>query len=104
SRRRHTRCYRDWSSDVCSSDLVEYVRRVYDRLPTLRERLCDAWRREIGKAPQNIDPPGLREIREAIVEINELLVAYDEFAGRTRSEERRVGEGWSYDGRLRSTQ
>src|SRR5438128_9074040 len=24
SRRRHTRCYRDWSSDVCSSDL-EYI-------------------------------------------------------------------------------
>src|SRR5438128_3264243 len=23
SRRRHTRCYRDWSSDVCSSDLVK---------------------------------------------------------------------------------
>src|SRR6266550_9120225 len=23
SRRRHTRCSRDWSSDVCSSDLVE---------------------------------------------------------------------------------
>src|SRR5207245_729118 len=23
SRRRHTRCYRDWSSDVCSSDLDE---------------------------------------------------------------------------------
>src|SRR6266542_5400500 len=23
SRRRHTRCYRDWSSDVCSSDLAE---------------------------------------------------------------------------------
>src|SRR5207245_6020538 len=22
SRRRHTRCYRDWNSDVCSSDLV----------------------------------------------------------------------------------
>src|SRR5207245_1483503 len=22
SRRRHTRCYRDWSSDVCSSDLI----------------------------------------------------------------------------------
>src|SRR5207245_8523176 len=21
-RRRHTRCYRDWSSDVCSSDLI----------------------------------------------------------------------------------
>src|SRR5215813_14438882 len=24
SRRRHTRCGRDWSSDVCSSDLGEY--------------------------------------------------------------------------------
>src|SRR5207245_4166664 len=23
SRRRHTRCYRDWSSDVCSSDLPQ---------------------------------------------------------------------------------
>src|SRR5207245_4745367 len=23
SRRRHTRCYRDWSSDVCSSDLFK---------------------------------------------------------------------------------
>src|SRR5207245_6395336 len=23
SRRRHTRCYRDWSSDVCSSDLSQ---------------------------------------------------------------------------------
>src|SRR3989337_3335758 len=25
SRRRHTRCYRDWSSDVCSSDLAIYA-------------------------------------------------------------------------------
>src|SRR2546429_3467206 len=24
SRRRHTRCSRDWSSDVCSSDLIRY--------------------------------------------------------------------------------
>src|SRR3989449_5371055 len=28
SRRRHTRCSRDWSSDVCSSDLVLVARRV----------------------------------------------------------------------------
>src|SRR3989442_2244564 len=26
SRRRHTRCGRDWSSDVCSSDLARYAR------------------------------------------------------------------------------
>src|SRR2546422_9402870 len=25
SRRRHTRCSRDWSSDVCSSDLAAYL-------------------------------------------------------------------------------
>src|SRR2546429_4842411 len=38
SRRRHTRCSRDWSSDVCSSDLVGAaravgVRRVLGRRP-----------------------------------------------------------------------
>src|SRR2546429_6374664 len=27
SRRRHTRCSRDWSSDVCSSDLAAQTRR-----------------------------------------------------------------------------
>src|SRR5256884_1304214 len=30
SRRRHTRCSRDWSSDVCSSDLAFYEQVVYD--------------------------------------------------------------------------
>src|SRR2546429_4145130 len=30
SRRRHTRCSRDWSSDVCSSDLVAYERDLHD--------------------------------------------------------------------------
>src|SRR5207245_8347347 len=33
SRRRHTRCYRDWSSDVCSSDLEDlYWERRWDRV------------------------------------------------------------------------
>src|SRR5205809_3260884 len=30
SRRRHTRCSRDWSSDVCSSDLVAHVPKTID--------------------------------------------------------------------------
>src|SRR5208282_6889820 len=46
SRRRHTRCYRDWSSDVCSSDLHvgEYPVEVFaeqvtnDRLQPLLQR------------------------------------------------------------------
>src|SRR3989449_6430758 len=29
SRRRHTRCSRDWSSDVCSSDLLSYLALFY---------------------------------------------------------------------------
>src|SRR2546429_4764167 len=45
SRRRHTRCSRDWSSDVCSSDL-ELLRLVSERDPKavfpLVERLVDA--------------------------------------------------------------
>src|SRR5207245_5199672 len=28
SRRRHTRCYRDWSSDVCSSDLCSRAQQL----------------------------------------------------------------------------
>src|SRR2546422_6790129 len=37
SRRRHTRCSRDWSSDVCSSDLPPpFVRRRRDLAPGLR--------------------------------------------------------------------
>src|SRR2546429_6753341 len=30
SRRRHTRCSRDWSSDVCSSDLIRMAPRFYE--------------------------------------------------------------------------
>src|SRR5690606_41954999 len=33
SRRRHTRFSRDWSSDVCSSDLVERCEPVYEEMP-----------------------------------------------------------------------
>src|SRR5207245_3474573 len=37
SRRRHTRCYRDWSSDVCSSDLGRGPREVGHRPVALDE-------------------------------------------------------------------
>src|SRR2546429_7218073 len=35
SRRRHTRCSRDWSSDVCSSDLVDALHQLEEILPRL---------------------------------------------------------------------
>src|SRR2546429_8934194 len=37
SRRRHTRCSRDWSSDVCSSDLSEHIDRTIE---LIREHGC----------------------------------------------------------------
>src|SRR5256884_4881343 len=39
SRRRHTRCSRDWSSDVCSSDLVLDRRIPYRSLPEMLEEV-----------------------------------------------------------------
>src|SRR5207245_7347410 len=51
SRRRHTRCYRDWSSDVCSSDLIrelcESVRQAGLPHPSIYRR----------RAPQGTLPP-----------------------------------------------
>src|SRR2546429_3009255 len=38
SRRRHTRCSRDWSSDVCSSDLVAVANENYGRLVRMLEK------------------------------------------------------------------
>src|SRR5205809_7397969 len=46
SRRRHTRCSRDWSSDVCSSDLAIESGEFF-RLPPLVE-LCTAVKRRGG--------------------------------------------------------
>src|SRR2546430_4312206 len=47
SRRRHTRFDCDWSSDVCSSDLVVEVRQQRVRLPrsdvTIRTEVPDHW-------------------------------------------------------------
>src|SRR2546429_1094477 len=42
SRRRHTRCSRDWSSDVCSSDLSARTRRSRPSPPPSRWR-APAW-------------------------------------------------------------
>src|SRR5207249_8759293 len=46
SRRRHTRSKRDWSSDVCSSDLrlgLAGSRRTQQRRPSLRRSPSSSW-------------------------------------------------------------
>src|SRR5208282_2994283 len=32
----HTRCYRDWSSDVCSSDLVPEILEILEKVPSVK--------------------------------------------------------------------
>src|SRR5690554_4389570 len=56
SRRRHTRCGRDWSSDVCSSDLKvqeELDTEVRDKIKNLEEGSRD-WDAEYQKAMARI--------------------------------------------------
>src|SRR5699024_12103246 len=85
SRRRHTRSKRDWSSDVCSSDLAS-KQRVYDDIHKELEALA-------------MKDERIREAFETWEELSRTpdeLIAYE---SRLRSEERRVGkEGISREG------
>src|SRR5687768_17649707 len=88
SRRRHTRCSRDWSSDVCSSDLADRVlllrrERRPGRVVDLHRHVLPAVDARLAAHAQEV----------GVVELG--LLAADE----DRSEERRVGKecrsGWS---------
>src|SRR2546429_1477264 len=60
SRRRHTRCSRDWSSDVCSSDLIAALAKRFpgDAKSDLRaaaEQYRDAMREVMKRFPDDLD-------------------------------------------------
>src|SRR6266403_4289944 len=57
SRRRHTRSLRDWSSDVCSSDLGDDAIVVVGVALGLHERLSAA-----SRAPNEVGAPGIASI------------------------------------------
>src|SRR3712207_7626360 len=81
SRRRHTRYWRDWSSDVCSSDLVDEVPQglaEVERLPLLV--LVDA-HDAVTEVVVLADHVGVRVV-QLVVRVLPLV----------RSEERRVGK------------
>src|SRR5206468_5831425 len=95
SRRRHTRSDRDWSSDVCSSDLRGRP------LPTPQDVMEEDAVAQLGvleaalagaAAEQGHDPLGHRDV----LEVGEL---FDADLVAARSEERRVGKecrsGWA---------
>src|SRR3989442_14078157 len=77
SRRRHTRCGRDWSSDVCSSDLnalVHGLERELARLAGDRVALATALEPRFGRV--RADP---RELEQVL--LNLVLNARDAMPG-----------------------
>src|SRR3989449_10253339 len=78
SRRRHTRCSRDWSSDVCSSDLV--------RSPSLAWRVMQG--KGYGRVDLRVDDAG----RPWVLEVNPNPDLTDE-AGLSRMAQ---AAGWEY--------
>src|SRR5204862_6832293 len=68
SRRRHTRSLRDWSSDVCSSDLLVHFGDLCNREGWF------AWRRQNldGRYPARVQKPGLDDA--------DFYASLDEFA------------------------
>src|SRR5690606_39906291 len=88
SRRRHTRFSRDWSSDVCSSDLIP----VTDAEATVMEVLWQSSPRSSEDVVAAVAPatgwaePTIKTL------LNRLLNKGAISAERERSEERRVGK------------
>src|SRR2546429_3386518 len=81
SRRRHTRCSRDWSSDVCSSDLQAIALGLGDRFEEI-EAMYEAADHMLGRLVK-VTPSS-----KVVGDLALHLVG----AGVDRSEERRVGK------------
>src|SRR2546429_6754985 len=79
SRRRHTRCSRDWSSDVCSSDLCRVARPKATVSPTFQPAIS-----KNALAPNR---PILANVLKGAG-----TTELEPVASRVRSEERRVGK------------
>src|SRR5690606_39514552 len=89
SRRRHTRFSRDWSSDVCSSDLVA--------------RECRQTINPTSRAQSTVNDGSLHEVLDKLLitlgnsgrGVKMAQVLWPNRRELTRSEERRVGKEWS---------
>src|SRR5690606_39450203 len=81
SRRRHTRFSRDWSSDVCSSDLHQQFGQALDQIETASDQPLVEKLQFVG---QIADRTNLGHARAALERV--------QVAQQGRSEERRVGK------------
>src|SRR2546429_6126754 len=80
SRRRHTRCSRDWSSDVCSSDLVKAA------VPLARRQRSPVVKITAKGGAMYANPSWISTNKERCVVLKYTAIAIP------RSEERRVGK------------
>src|SRR5207302_8262075 len=88
SRRRHTRFSRDWSSDVCSSDLVEPANHREQE-----DRRSDSLVPRVSDSLQSALAPAARGRLSWIRAVSGLAAPA---GGNARSEERRVGKECRY--------
>src|SRR5207245_5998254 len=92
--RRHTRCYRDWSSDVCSSDLLD----VFELQAYLVNEIQEVYRLQgVNISDKHIEVIVRQMMRwrkvEDVGDTKFLLEEQvDKFAFAERSEERRRGK------------
>src|SRR5690606_39588473 len=89
SRRRHTRFSRDWSSDVCSSDLALLAGAVSDP-KTINVEGSPAYQAD-AKTLEELRNAGAQVVGASAEVLRTELVTVGPGA---RSEERRVGKGW----------
>src|SRR5690606_39998241 len=90
SRRRHTRFSRDWSSDVCSSDLSGLNFIVTLAGPTIR---MDSLMILQNVAVMKSQGKDISPAERAMIKKNYEIMASD-LPSDKRSEERRVGKEW----------
>src|SRR5437879_13452861 len=87
SRRRHTRYIGDWSSDVCSSDLIEQLERLVVRL-LIDQHRGEAQPRQVAEILRRrvLDHPLQRsEERRVGKECRSRLLSCEEDTGRTNT-------------------
>src|SRR5206468_6507021 len=93
SRRRHTRSDRDWSSDVCSSDLERRDERLDKRLDVHKPSRNRTLQTRLVQSLHGIRPPERPELLGYRGRSGRALEQPPP-AGEVRSEERRVGKEW----------
>src|SRR5207248_3654571 len=89
SRRRHTRSYGDWSSDVCSSDLLQlFTAEGPDLVRAIRETGANVF---LDLKLYDIPNTVARTV-ESVAGLDAQMLSLHLSGGGERSEERRVGK------------